>query len=135
MWALWETAFCAVFQRSCGRVLGVHRAGSVHARIFGRRADSLIRQPVDPGELLVNALSEHKGIEAIAQLQQRPDHLPVGVGTRLELSATPVAIVGGRRFTSVAGGQQHVCGLTAEGAAYCWGSGRYGQLGMGEMLP
>jgi alpha-tubulin suppressor-like RCC1 family protein len=59
----------------------------------------------------------------------------LGIGTRLELSPTPVAIVGDRRFTSFAGGRQHVCALTAAGAAYCWGSGRYGQLGTGEMLP
>ena len=32
MWALWETAFWAVFQGSGGRVLCVHGSGSVHAR-------------------------------------------------------------------------------------------------------
>ena len=31
MWALCETAFCAVFQVTGGRVLRVHRNGSVHA--------------------------------------------------------------------------------------------------------
>jgi hypothetical protein len=30
VWALCETAFCAVLQRPCGRVLCVHRSGSVH---------------------------------------------------------------------------------------------------------
>ena len=59
----------------------------------------------------------------------------LGIGTRLELSPTPLAIAGNRRFTSFAVGQQHVCALTGEGAAYCWGSGRYGQLGTGELLP
>jgi hypothetical protein len=39
MWALWKTAFFAVFQVPCGRVLCVHRDGSVHivfdlAKIF-----------------------------------------------------------------------------------------------------
>lgn len=59
----------------------------------------------------------------------------LGIGTRLELSATPLAIAGNRRFVSFAGGQYHVCALTAEGAAYCWGLGRNGQLGTGEMSP
>jgi len=59
----------------------------------------------------------------------------LGVGTRIDLSPTPLAIVGSRHFTSMAGGEQHVCALTADGEAYCWGSGRYGQLGTGEMLP
>jgi hypothetical protein len=30
VWALWKTAVCAVFQVPCGRVLCVHRDGSVH---------------------------------------------------------------------------------------------------------
>jgi alpha-tubulin suppressor-like RCC1 family protein len=59
----------------------------------------------------------------------------LGVGSRLELSVTPLAIEGGRRFTSFAGGQDYVCALDADGAAYCWGGGRMGQLGSGEMLP
>ena len=59
----------------------------------------------------------------------------LGVGTRIELSTTPLPIDGGRRFVSFAGGQDYVCALDAAGAAYCWGGGRMGQLGSGEMLP
>lgn len=59
----------------------------------------------------------------------------LGIGTRLELSTIPLAIAGNHRFVSFAGGQYHVCALTAEGAAFCWGLGRMGQLGTGEMLP
>ena len=59
----------------------------------------------------------------------------LGVGTRIELSTTPLAIQGDRHFVSFDGGADYVCALDAAGAAYCWGGGRLGQLGSGEMLP
>src|SRR5437867_5457223 len=34
--------------------------------------------------------------------------------------------------TAVAAGQWHTCGLTTDGAAYCWGRGASGQLGNGS---
>jgi alpha-tubulin suppressor-like RCC1 family protein len=59
----------------------------------------------------------------------------LGVGTRIELSTAPLTIAGGPRFVSFAGGQDYVCALDAAGSAFCWGGGRMGQLGSGEMLP
>lgn len=43
--------------------------------------------------------------------------------------ATPTRVVGGITFRTLAVGQNHTCGLTPEGTAYCWGAG--GQLGDG----
>ena len=37
-------------------------------------------------------------------------------------------------LASLASGQDHTCGLTSEGAAYCWGSNGSGALGTGESL-
>ena len=59
----------------------------------------------------------------------------LGIGTRQDLSTTPLPISGGRRYTSFAGGEFHYCALTADGVAWCWGLGRDGQLGNGPMLP
>jgi hypothetical protein len=59
----------------------------------------------------------------------------LGIGSRQDLSTTPLPISGGRHFTSFAGGMQHYCALTADGQAWCWGLGRDGQLGAGPLLP
>ena len=53
----------------------------------------------------------------------------LGDGTEIEVRETPVAVSGGLTFTSVSAGENHTCGLTANGIAYCWGSNRSGQLG------
>jgi alpha-tubulin suppressor-like RCC1 family protein len=37
-------------------------------------------------------------------------------------------------FTSVSAGINHSCGVTAEGEAFCWGSGAFGILGNGDTL-
>lgn len=57
----------------------------------------------------------------------------LGDGTTTD-RASPVAVVGGVTFAALATGGGyglHSCGLTASGAAYCWGSNSSGQLGDG----
>jgi alpha-tubulin suppressor-like RCC1 family protein len=55
-------------------------------------------------------------------------------------SSVPVAVFapkgagGALKFSSLAVGGQHTCGLTLNGEAYCWGSGSAGQLGNGGMM-
>jgi alpha-tubulin suppressor-like RCC1 family protein len=41
----------------------------------------------------------------------------------------PVQVEGGVVFTALTAGEEHTCGLTASGAAYCWGKNDWGQLG------
>ena len=48
-------------------------------------------------------------------------------------SRTPVAVSGGLSFITLALGQNHTCGLTNSGAAYCWGANWVGQLGDGSI--
>lgn len=56
------------------------------------------------------------------------DFLDPGLG---EFSSEPVAVQGGLAFTAISAGLGHTCGIVAGGAAHCWGSNRYGQLGDG----
>jgi alpha-tubulin suppressor-like RCC1 family protein len=60
-------------------------------------------------------------------IDQTPPWLPNG-------TPTPVAVVGGLTFSSLGAGTNHTCGVTTAGAAWCWGSNVYGQLGDGTTM-
>jgi alpha-tubulin suppressor-like RCC1 family protein len=47
------------------------------------------------------------------------------------LETSPVAVAGGLVFSQVTIGETYTCGLTALGAAYCWGEGQYLGDGVG----
>lgn len=42
---------------------------------------------------------------------------------------SPVPVAAGLRFSSISAGYWHTCGVTTQGAAYCWGFGDAGRLG------
>ena len=59
----------------------------------------------------------------------------VGIGRRTSgegtvHTAVPVATT--LRFSTLAGGVLHTCGLTTDGTAYCWGDNGTSQLGGGD---
>ena len=57
----------------------------------------------------------------------------LGNGTISDSSAAPVAVSGGLTFASLSAGYSHTCGVTAAGAAYCWGADESGELGNGTV--
>ncbi len=52
-------------------------------------------------------------------------------GTDEVYQAAPVPAAAGLKFTQLALGAYHTCGLTRDGTAYCWGRNGNGQLGDG----
>ncbi|GIW52496.1 MAG: hypothetical protein KatS3mg081_1851 [Gemmatimonadales bacterium] len=46
-----------------------------------------------------------------------------------DFRAEPVKVTGGLRFALLEAGTFHVCGLTVQGVAYCWGNNSAGQVG------
>lgn len=52
----------------------------------------------------------------------------LGVPT-LQLASPTIPVAGGHRFTQLAKGGGHTCGLTAALAAYCWGENSFGATG------
>jgi len=58
----------------------------------------------------------------------------LGTGGTGGAQPLPQAVTGGLTFTDVTAGATHVCGLTASGEAWCWGSNVYGELGTGDTV-
>jgi alpha-tubulin suppressor-like RCC1 family protein len=56
-----------------------------------------------------------------------------GGATSSLLRFAPLRVTRGLGLVAVAAGAQHTCGADAQGAAYCWGSNAYGQLGGGNL--
>ena len=46
-------------------------------------------------------------------------------------SPLPVLVSGLPKFIDITAGDEHTCGLVADGSVYCWGEGDFGQLGNG----
>ncbi|MHC4235214.1 MAG: RCC1 domain-containing protein, partial [Planctomycetota bacterium] len=58
----------------------------------------------------------------------------LGAGYMSDYQPTPVAVIGGHTFQYVSAGSNYgesSCGLTTDGAVFCWGGNYHGQLGRG----
>lgn len=53
----------------------------------------------------------------------------LGIDSTLRYAAMPSAVVGGKRFKSVFAGAYSTCGLSVDGAAFCWGLNSSNELG------
>jgi len=62
----------------------------------------------------------------------------LGNGTTTPNQTSPVAVLNGAGpgvYTKIVAGGVHICGLTANGTAYCWGSATSARLGNGTTTP
>jgi alpha-tubulin suppressor-like RCC1 family protein len=59
----------------------------------------------------------------------------LGNGTTSYVNGALVAVSGGLTFVAVTVSDDHSCGLTAAGVAYCWGDNGAGELGTGDTVP
>lgn len=60
----------------------------------------------------------------------------VGMGARApDATLRPTAITGGLTFSEVDAAEDHTCGVTEGGDAYCWGDNAAGNLGNGSVQP
>ena len=58
----------------------------------------------------------------------------VGNGTFTNHLLSPVQVSGGLTFATLSAGDQHTCGLTTNGALYCWGRNADRELGDGTFV-
>ncbi len=59
----------------------------------------------------------------------------IGGGDLFGNGGNPVPVAGDLTFSRLSAGGAHTCGVTVDGAAYCWGSEARGQLGTGMAGP
>ncbi len=55
----------------------------------------------------------------------------IGDDTISDLRSAPTAVLGERAYSTIVGGGLHTCALATDGKPWCWGSNRYGELGVG----
>ncbi|MBI4538217.1 MAG: hypothetical protein HY704_01735 [Gemmatimonadetes bacterium] len=55
----------------------------------------------------------------------------LGIGSDRRLARRPQPAAASVRWASVSAGDAHTCGVTTEGALYCWGRNEFGQVGDG----
>ena len=57
----------------------------------------------------------------------------LGEGTRETDRLIPTLVLGGHTWDVISNGQTNTCGVTTDGAAYCWGMPNFGQNGNGDI--
>ncbi len=57
----------------------------------------------------------------------------LGTGGPPGAQATPAPVDGATAFVQLSAGKLHTCGVAADGSAWCWGSGAFGQLGNAQL--
>jgi alpha-tubulin suppressor-like RCC1 family protein len=69
--------------------------------------------------------------EAFCWGQNKFGQLGIG-GTTGSIEASPTRVAGAHRFRQIDAGSDYTCAVTTDDRAFCWGSGRQGQIGDGK---
>ena len=108
-----------------GRLYCWGRLGAIGNRTPKVMGDGIAFRTVDAGDRFFCAVATDGRV--LCQGKNASGEL--GDGTTLDKYYNLVPLSGGLRFTSVSAGARHACGLTTDGAAYCWGYNLANQLG------
>jgi alpha-tubulin suppressor-like RCC1 family protein len=115
--------YCALTTAGAAHCWGWNGAGVLGN---GTGTDSPAPVPVSGGNSFTSITGGYQfacGLTATgaAYCWGKNDWGQLGATTPDVLSSTPVAVTGGRTFTSLTAGTYHMCGIVPGGAAYCWG--------------
>lgn len=58
----------------------------------------------------------------------------LGSGVTVHHASAPVQVAGGLSFRSIEAGVDHTCAVGLAGRGWCWGQGKYGELGNGKTV-
>ena len=92
----------------------------------------------EPSEVMVRVAWRCEDRRAAASLTREMGQLGLGFksyGWFNHYVATPTVAASGFSFETIVAAGNHTCGLTAAGAAYCWGDNSFAQLGRGFFSP
>ena len=73
------------------------------------------------------------GSNRVGQLGAPSNDTCSAANINLSCSLTPVQVTGGIVFEKIAVGSEHVCAISGDNVAWCWGSNDMGQLGDGSL--
>ena len=130
-WSSGDTSVATV-DVATGLVTGLTVGNTTLTAASGSVSETVKLHVVEPGEGKIAAGGAHAcGLTrlGVAYCWGNNSHGQVGADTTEEDVTQPMPVQGGHLFVDIEPGNEHTCGLTAEGVAYCWGSNWNGQLG------
>jgi alpha-tubulin suppressor-like RCC1 family protein len=131
---------CGVSDTGIGYCWGFNQQGEAGSASIALGGATFAPHPVDGGhtfKTIATGWLHTCGITiaGAAYCWGSNSHGQLGIGTADTIRyRTPMPVSGGLTFSRITLGSRYTCGLTTDGAAYCWGTNGTGQLGVGTLL-